>query len=104
MPVLNSVIVETVLSEKPSFMREGAHNFSVTQASAVPNAARPVSLSDVPASVRHQGVFPGQSSVKGAKGAGFFDTLISVSLFAIFFGLPIFFDQAKTPLGGRLCL
>jgi hypothetical protein len=28
---------------------------------------------------------------KGAKGAGFFDTLISVSLFAIFFGLPIFF-------------
>jgi hypothetical protein len=28
---------------------------------------------------------------KNAKGAGFFDALISVSLFAIFFGLPIFF-------------
>ena len=77
-------------SERPSFMREGAHNFSATQASVVPNAARPVSLSDTPAPVR-QGAFPGQSSVKGVKGVGFFDTLISVSLFAIFFGLPIFF-------------
>ena len=89
MPVLNSVIAETMPSERPSFMREGAHNFSTSPTPITPNvAARPVSLSDTP--VRQSGS-SNQTAEKSVKGAGFFDILISVSLFAIFFGLPIFF-------------
>lgn len=69
-------------------MREGTHNFSASSASIIPNVARPVSSSDAPT---HQGASSGKVSGKGVKGVGFFDGLISVSLFAIFFGLPIFF-------------
>ncbi|MDQ5902294.1 MAG: hypothetical protein QG606_510 [Patescibacteria group bacterium] len=75
-----------MLSEKPSFFKGGSgHNFSGTPASTVSSAARPVSLSDMPAREASS------TAPKNAKGAGFFDALISVSLFAIFFGLPIFF-------------
>lgn len=75
-----------MLSEKPSFFKGGSgHNFSGTPASTVSSAARPVSLSDMPAREASS------TTPKNAKGAGFFDALISVSLFAIFFGLPIFF-------------
>lgn len=74
-----------MLSEKPSFFKGGgAHNFSGTSTPAVSNGARQVSPSDMP--IREAAV-----SSKSAKGAGFFDVLISFSLFAIFFGLPIFF-------------
>jgi len=75
-----------MISEKPSFFKEGgSHNFSGTSTPAVSNAARQVSPSDMP--IRETSAI----SSKGAKGAGFFDVLISFSLFAIFFGLPIFF-------------
>ena len=69
-------------------MREGAHNFSASPTPIIPNTARPVSLSDTP--IRQESS-SGQVSAKSVKGAGFFDALITVSLFAIFFGLPIFF-------------
>ncbi len=66
-------------------MKKGTHNFSGTPVATVSGTARPVSPSDMP--IRE--VSP--AATKSVKGAGFFDALISFSLFAIFFGLPVFF-------------
>ena len=76
-----------MLFEKSSSVRRsaGAYNFSGVPSSAVSNPARPVPSADIP--IRETAAI----SAKGVKGARFFDALISFSLFAIFFGLPIFF-------------
>lgn len=76
------------MSEKPSFLRVGGeHNFS---------GARPTPVSPLtprPARDASSGIGREEkSSVKASsKGAWVFDVLISVSLFALFFGVPLFF-------------
>lgn len=75
-----------MLSEKPSFFKAGsAHNFSGAQGGVTPSAPRPVAP---PERATREASLPPTKSVKGA---GFFDAVISLSLFAIFFGLPVFF-------------
>lgn len=79
-----------MLSEKPSFLQvDGKHNFS----GAAPVAGTPlvrrtplVPLSEMPA---HPGVSASKQSP--VKNSDVFDKMISVALFALFFGVPIFF-------------
>ena len=78
------------MAEKPSFLRMGGgHNFSGGQhpAPAAPITPRPIRESELSAPRREEGV----STKRTSKSAQAFDVLISIALFALFFGIPIFF-------------
>lgn len=78
------------MSEQPSFMKIGGRDQNVAGSHSTPAAPvmpRPVSHQGGHGDMRHDQSSPKRSQ----KSAKAFDVLISVSLFALFFGLPIFF-------------
>ncbi|MBP5993279.1 MAG: hypothetical protein KA731_00025 [Candidatus Moranbacteria bacterium] len=78
------------MAEKPSFLRMGGgHNFSGGQhpAPAAPIIPRPIRESELSAPRREEA----GSTKRTSKSAQAFDVLISIALFALFFGIPIFF-------------
>lgn len=72
--------------ESPSSLKRGTHNFSDARHVSDPVVVQSAVFSHASSARKEPAGF-----VQSAKNSGFFDVLISVALFALFFGLPLFF-------------